>query len=65
MRIIEGCRLGLNRLLMRVGNGTGKGTSGVDKTGMIDRMHMELGGSLIDSLKIRTQILERLPMCEC
>ena len=35
----EGCRLGLNPLLMRVGNQAGKGTSGMDRFGsVIDRI---------------------------
>jgi hypothetical protein len=46
---------------MRVDNGTGKGTSGMDKfSGKVHRVHMELGGKLLDSLRIETQFLERL-----
>ena len=46
---------------MRVDNGTGKGTSGMDKfSSKAYRVHMELGGKLINSLKIETQFLERL-----
>ena len=50
-----------NRLLMRVDNSTGKGTSGMDKfSSKIHRVHMELGGKLLNSLRIKTQFLERL-----
>jgi len=46
---------------MRVNNSTGKGTSGMDKfSSKIHRVHMELGGKLLISLKIKTQFLERL-----
>jgi len=46
---------------MRVDNITGKGTSGMDKvSSKVHRVHMELGGKLINSLKIETQFLERL-----
>jgi len=46
---------------MRVDNSTGKGTSGMDKfSSKVYRVHMELGGKLINSLKIETQILGRL-----
>ena len=46
---------------MRVDNGTGKGTSGMDKfSGKVQRVHMELGGKLLSSLRIKTQFLERL-----
>ena len=46
---------------MRVDNSTGKGTSGMDKfSSEVHRMHMELGGKLLNSLKIETQFLERL-----
>ena len=45
---------------MRV-NSTGKGTSGMDKfSSKIHRVHMELGGKLLNSLRIKTQFLERL-----
>ena len=44
-----------------VGNGTGKGMSGVDKlSSLFDRLHMELGGKFVNSLKIKTQFLKRL-----
>ena len=46
---------------MRVDNSTGKGTSGMDKfSSEVHRVHMELGGRLLDSLRIRTQFLKRL-----
>ena len=46
---------------MRVDNSTGKGTSGMDKfSSKVHRVHMELGGKLLNSLRIKTQILERL-----
>ena len=46
---------------MRVDNSTGKGTSGMVKfSSKVHRVHMELGGKLLDSLKIKTQFLERL-----
>ena len=53
--------LACNRLLMRVDNSTGKGTSGMDKfSSNIHRVHMELGGKLLNSLRIETQFLDRL-----
>ena len=40
---------------------TGKGTSGMDKfSSKVHRVHMELGGKLLTSLRIETQFLERL-----
>jgi len=46
---------------MRVDNSTGKGTSGMDKfSSKVHRVHMELGGKLLNSLRIETQFLERL-----
>jgi len=46
---------------MRVDNSTGKGTSGMDKfSSEVHRVHMELGGKLLNSLRIKTQFLERL-----
>ena len=46
---------------MRVDNSTGKGTSGLDKfSSEVHRVNMELGGKLLDSLRIKTQFLERL-----
>ena len=48
-----------NRLLMRVDNSTGKGTSGMDKlSSKVHRVHMELGGKLHNSLRIETQFLK-------
>ena len=50
-----------NHLLMRVDNSAGKGTSGMDKFGsVIDRVHIKLGGKLLNSLRVKTQFLERL-----
>ena len=46
---------------MRVDNSTGKGTSGMDKlSSKVHRVHMELRGKLLSSLRIETQILKRL-----
>jgi len=46
---------------MRVDNITGKGTSGMDKfSSEVHRVHTELGGKLLNSLRIKTQFLERL-----
>ena len=46
---------------MRADNSTGKGTSSMDKfSSKVHRVHMELGGKLLDSLRIETQFLERL-----
>jgi len=46
---------------MRVGNSIGKGTSGMDKfSSKVHRVHMELGGKLLNSLRIKTQFFERL-----
>ena len=46
---------------MRVDNSTGKGTSGMDKfSSEVHRVHMELGGNLVNSLRIKTQFLERI-----
>ena len=46
---------------MRVDNSTGKDTSGMDMfSSEVHRVHMELGGKLLNSLRIETQILERL-----
>ena len=46
---------------MRVDNSTGKGTSGMDKfSSEVHRVHMELRGELLNSLRVETQILERL-----
>ena len=58
----EGCRLAYDSCcLMIVDNSTGKGTSGMDKfSSKVHRVHMELGGKLLNSLRIMTQFLERL-----
>ena len=46
---------------MRVDNSTGKGTSGMDKfSSKVHRVHMELGGKLLRTLRIETQFLKRL-----
>ena len=46
---------------MRVDNSTGKGTSGMNKfSSKVHRVHMELGGKLPYSLRVKTQFLERL-----
>ena len=46
---------------MRVDNSTGTGMSGMDKfSSKVHRVHMELGGELLNSLRIETQFLERL-----
>ena len=53
--------LAWNRLLMRVDNSTGKGMSGIDKvSSKVHKVHIELGGKLLNSLRIKTQFLERL-----
>jgi hypothetical protein len=42
-------------------NSTGKGASGMDKfSSKVHRVHMELGGKLLNSLRIETWFLERL-----
>ena len=46
---------------MRVDNSIGKGTSYIDKfSSETHRVHMELGGKHLNSLRIETQFLERL-----
>jgi hypothetical protein len=41
---------------MTVDNSTGKGTSGMDNfSSKVLRVHMELGGKLVNSLRIETQ----------
>jgi hypothetical protein len=46
---------------MRVDNSAGKGTSGMDKVSSeVHRVHMELGGELLNSFRIKSQFLERL-----
>ena len=46
---------------MRVINSTGKGTSCMDKySSKVHRVRMELGGKLLNSLRIKTQFFERL-----
>jgi hypothetical protein len=44
---------------MRVDNSTGKGTSGMDNfSSKVHRVHMELGGKLLNSLTIETRFFE-------
>jgi hypothetical protein len=46
---------------MKVDNNTGKGMSAMDKfSSKVHRVHMELEGKLLYSLRIETQFLERL-----
>ena len=46
---------------MKVDNNTGKGMSAMDKfSSKVHRVHMELEGNLLYSLRIETQFLERL-----
>jgi hypothetical protein len=46
---------------MRIDNSTGKGTSGMDNfSSEVHRVHVELGGKLLNFLRIKTQFLERL-----
>ena len=46
---------------MSVDNSTGKGTSSMDKfSSKVHRVHMELGGKLLNSSRIETQFFERL-----
>ena len=46
---------------MRVDNSTGKGTSSMDKlSSEVLRVHMELGGKLLSTLRIETLFFERL-----
>ena len=46
---------------MRVDSSTGKGTSGMNKlSDEVHRVHMELEGKLLKSLRIKIQFLERL-----
>ena len=46
---------------MKVNNSTRKGTSGMDKVcSKFHRVHMEFGGKLLNSLRVKTQLLERL-----
>jgi len=49
-----------NRLLMRVDNSAEKGTSGMGKFGsIIYRMNMKLGSKFLNSIRIKTQLLQR------
>ena len=57
----EGCRLNLKLSPDDVDISAGKGTSGIDKFGSeVRRVHMELGGNLLNSSRIKTQLLKRL-----
>jgi len=48
---------------MRVDNNTGRGTSGMDKfRSKVHRVHMELGGKLLNSLRIG---LGFISLCMC
>ena len=50
-----------NRLLMRVDNSAGKGTSGMDKFGsVINRLNMKLGSKFLNSLEIKAQLLLKM-----
>ena len=50
-----------NRLLMTVDNSSGKCVSGVDNFGsVIDSMYMKLGSKFLSSLRVKTQLSERL-----
>ena len=50
---------------MRVYNSTGKGTSGMDKfSSKVHRVHMELGGKLLNSLKTKTQFLQSVSVVD-
>ena len=45
---------------MRVDNSTGKCVPGMDKFGsLVNRLRMELESKFINSLKIKTKVLER------
>ena len=44
---------------MRADNSIGKGTSGMDEfSSKVHRVHMELGGKLLNSLRIKTSSLK-------
>ena len=46
---------------MRVDNNTGEGTYSMDKfSSKVHRVHMELGGTLLNSLRIETRFYKRL-----
>ena len=45
---------------MKIDNSTGKGTSGMDKfSSKVHKVHMELGGKLLSSLRIETHFFQR------
>ena len=45
---------------MRIDDSTGKGTSGMDKfSSKVHRVRMELGGKLLNSLRIETKFFEK------
>ena len=61
MRIRRVADMTWDRLLMRVDNNAGKGTSVMDKFGsIIDRINMKLGSKFLNYLIIKTQLLNRL-----
>jgi hypothetical protein len=49
-----------NRFLMRLDNSAGKGTSGMNKFGVIDRMNMKLGSKFLNSLRVKTHLITSL-----
>jgi hypothetical protein len=54
-----------NKLLMRVDNNTGKGTSGMDKfSSEVHKVHMDLGGKLLNSLN-QDPVPWKASECEC
>jgi hypothetical protein len=60
MRIRSVTGLAWNWLLIRNGNGTGKGTSGMDKyRSIVDGMNMALERKLFSSERIKNQVFER------
>ena len=51
---------------MRVDNRTGKGTSGMDKfSSKVHKVHMELKGKILNSLRIKTQFLLKRHQSVC
>jgi len=47
--------------LIKVGNGSGKGLSGMDRFGsIVDRLCMKLRSRFLSSLRVKTQLLKRL-----
>jgi len=61
MRIRRDAGLTWNRILMRVDNSTGTYTSDMETfVSVVDRMNMKLGSKFLSSLRVKTQLLERL-----